>query len=162
MSIHPEEQIPGEDYWNGWLQDWYGWLTCIFGHLLLDKNYNIKEILGQIQVANRAHFTILQLIGLNNTSWRVQVMLHRMLVSGSVLYDTETWLSPRRSPIWLLEPLKWKSSEKYAGLCRPIRCGELDTMSRFTDCIMPDLHIPKTELKDAVCSVAKDLIQIQN
>lgn len=41
-------------------------------------------------------------------------------------------------------------------------CGEWDKMSRFTDCIMPDLHIPKTEMKDAVCSDATELIQIQN
>jgi hypothetical protein len=52
-------------------------------------NYNIKEILGQIQTANRAHFNILQLIWLHNTTWRVQVMLRRMLVSSSVLYDSE-------------------------------------------------------------------------
>ena len=40
-------------------------------------------------MANRAHFTILQLTGLNTTSWRVQVMLHRMFVSSTVLYDSE-------------------------------------------------------------------------
>jgi len=40
-------------------------------------------------MANRAHFTILQLTGLYTTGWRVQVMLHRMLVSSTVLNDSE-------------------------------------------------------------------------
>jgi hypothetical protein len=40
-------------------------------------------------MANRAHFTILQLIGLYTTGWRVQVMLHKILVSSTVLNDSE-------------------------------------------------------------------------
>jgi hypothetical protein len=58
--------------------------------------------------------------------------------------------------------LKGKSSGKICRLMQPTGCEELDTMSRFTDCIMPDLQVPKTELKDAVCSDVTDLIQIQN
>jgi hypothetical protein len=62
--------------------------TCVFGHFINKKNkYNIEKTVGQIQTANRAHFTILQLNVLHTTSWRIQVLqlLHRMLVSSTVL-----------------------------------------------------------------------------